>query len=237
MRTEKPFALPVAERRIYGCLQLPHKAPTTCIVTCHGLFSNKNSEKFVAIADAFCSAGMAVIRFDFSGCGESSGRIAETTVTRRLQELNTVVDWVRTRMLPGARIGLLGSSLGGFVALLYAARNEVPVVSCWATPYDLTDLDPRLPAADRARLNPAFFRDAAAWQLEGQIGTIHALQVIHGTDDQLVPCGHAQQLYQAVSPPRDLLLIQGGDHRLSDPAWRQTATERSRSWFLEQLQG
>ena len=235
MCSESPFTLSCAATRISGCLHEPSQACTACVVTSHGLFSSKHSEKFLAIADTFCRAGMAVVRFDFSGCGDSSGRIADTTVTGRLQQLSAVVDWVRADALPGRAIGLLGSSLGGFVSLLYASRHPVAALSCWATPFDLAAIDPRLPATDRARLSPAFFRDAASWDMKKTIGTIRAIQFIHGSDDQLVPATHARRLYAAVRPPRDLHLIRGGDHRLSLPAWRHEALVRSRDWFVNQL--
>jgi len=84
---EEKIFLNVADRKICVVPHLPEQRPGGFVITCHGLFSSKDSDKFTGIARRFAAAGLAVIRFDFSGYGESSGHIADTTVTRRLQEL------------------------------------------------------------------------------------------------------------------------------------------------------
>ncbi len=119
------FVLRVDNKSICGVLHLPLLEKPPCVITCHGLFSSKDSDKFLSIARVFTDRGIAVIRFDFSGCGESTGSIADTTVTGRLAELTAVVQFARQHQLPGPRLGLLGSSLGGYLSLLYAAQDTV----------------------------------------------------------------------------------------------------------------
>ncbi len=122
--TQEKFQIELDDRRIDGVLHLCEKrAPA--VITCHGLFSSKQSDKFLQIAESFSREGFAVARFDFGGCGESTGDIADTTVTRRLKELEAVMHHLSGHAQLSGRYGILGSSLGGYAGLLYAARHPV----------------------------------------------------------------------------------------------------------------
>ena len=89
-------------RAIHGVLHLPKRKNPPYVITCHGLFSTMESDKFTAIADAFTNAGIATIRFDFSGCGKSSGNISDTTISRRIEELSKVVDFSKNHPALGS---------------------------------------------------------------------------------------------------------------------------------------
>jgi len=76
-----------------------------------------------------------------AGVGESTGSISDTTVSRRLKELMAVVAFARQHPSLSTRLGLLGSSLGGYVSLLYAAQDpSVKALSVWAASYNLMEL-------------------------------------------------------------------------------------------------
>jgi len=115
--TEEHFTLSLQDRTIKGTLHLPGIKRPPFVITCHGLFSSMESDKFTAIAKTFTNAGMAAFRFDFSGCGKSSGKIADTTVSKRIEELKSVVCFAKTHPSLGKKFGIIGSSLGGFVSL------------------------------------------------------------------------------------------------------------------------
>jgi fermentation-respiration switch protein FrsA (DUF1100 family) len=228
----KPFVLSVENRYICGILHLPHTKNPPCVITAHGLFSSKDSDKFISIADYFTTHGLAVIRFDFGGCGESTGSISDTTVSRRLKELTAVVAFARQHPSLSARLGLLGSSLGGYVSLMYAAQDQaVKALSVWAAPYNLLELRHNIPAEDLLRLKQDFFIDAAQYHLEPVLSALTFVQIIHGKSDAIVPYTHAQQLFRRVSHPKELHLIPEGDHSLTGPGDRKMAIEHSLRWF------
>jgi hypothetical protein len=226
------FRLSVEDRFISGILHLPPAAKPPCVITAHGLFSSKDSDKFISITDSFTRHGLAVIRFDFGGCGESTGSIADTTVSRRLKELTAVVAFARQHPALSNRLGLLGSSLGGYVSLLYAAQDRaVSALSVWATPYALLDLRHNIPEEELLRLKQDFFIDAAHYHLEPVLSALTFVQIIHGKSDAIVPYTHAQQLFRRVSHPKELHLIPEGDHSLTGPGDRKMAIEHSLRWF------
>jgi alpha-beta hydrolase superfamily lysophospholipase len=89
-----------------------------CVVACHGLGASKDSDKYLQLAEACTRAGLALARFDFRGSGESEGlREVDTTVASRVEDALAVVAFAGTRPHLDGRIGLVGSSMGGFVAL------------------------------------------------------------------------------------------------------------------------
>ena len=164
-----PFQLNVSDRMLAGALHLPDRRQSApWVVLCHGLFSSMASEKFTGLAELLCRSGIAALRFDFSGCGASTGSIADTTVSRRLQELEAVVGFADSHAALGRDCALMGSSLGGFVGLLFAARRPFKALSLWATPYDLAVIKDNIPPQDLQRLKPDFFTDAAGYRLDSR---------------------------------------------------------------------
>ena len=177
-----------------------------------------------------------MIRFDFGGCGESAGSIADTTVSRRLTELKAVVVFARQHPSLSDRLGLLGSSLGGYVSLLYAARDPaVSALSIWATPFNLLDLRHNIPEEDLLRLKQDFFIDAAQCRLEPVLPALACVQIIQGYNDTIVPYTHAQEIFSHLSQPKELHLIPAGDHSLTAPEDRKRAIEHSLRWFQAYL--
>ncbi len=232
---EEFFSLPVSQRIIEGVVHLPDTSPASCVIACHGLFSSKDSEKFTALADYYVKHGIAVVRFDFSGCGGSSGRIADTTVSRRLEELDAVVRFVGSHAGLGSRAGLMGSSLGGFVALLYASSRPVDALSVWATPIVLEEIAETMPEDDLARLDASFFSDARTYRLEARLPKLSTVQILHGSRDAVVPRQHAEKIHALIGVPRQLHVFPDADHSLTDTHDRHQAIAMSCEWFLNYL--
>ncbi|MBM4311998.1 MAG: alpha/beta hydrolase [Deltaproteobacteria bacterium] len=229
------FQLPLPDRILAGALHVPEdRQNAPWVVLCHGLFSSMASEKFTQLAGRLCRSGIAALRFDFSGCGASTGSIADTTVTRRLQELDAFVRFAESDHRLGRNNGLMGSSLGGFVGLLYAQRRPFNALSVWATPYELSSIRDNIPPHDLARLKPDFFTDAAGCHLDAERIDI-PLQIIHGSRDAIVPVSHAEKLQETAPRVGRPVIIDGADHTISDPQHRSIALEACCAWFQQHL--
>src|SRR2546428_10728947 len=87
-----------------------------CVVACHGLGASKDSDKYLLLGAELPAAGLALARFDFRGCGESSGDEEDTTIATRVEDLEAVMKFLAFHRRLDGRFGLLGSSLGGHVA-------------------------------------------------------------------------------------------------------------------------
>lgn len=202
--------------------------PFACVLACHGLGASKDSDKYVMLAAEAARAGLALARFDFRGCGESSGAEAQTTVATRIADAEAVAAALdrHPRLRPGA--GLLGSSLGGFVALHVAARlgDGRPVVT-WNAPAALGALS----ESDAPALGRPFLEELAAGHLAETPCGVRAHLVVHGEADDVVPLEHGVILHARAAAPCDIVVIPGADHRLTDPGHRALATARSLVWL------
>ena len=226
-------ALPAAKLALV--LHLPDGAARVpCVVACHGLHASKDSDKYLLLGDAVPAAGLALARFDFRGCGESSGREDETTIASRIEDVEAVLALLGRHPRLDGRFGLLGSSLGGFVALFVAARRPGTPVVTWNAPASLTEL-----ANDDLEENDKLGIPFALEFMKGHYAlappAVARHLCVHGDADDVVDLEHGTQLYEQAAQPCDLLVIAGGDHRLTDTAHRAQAIEASREWFRKFL--
>ncbi|WXG44094.1 MAG: alpha/beta hydrolase [Promethearchaeati archaeon SRVP18_Atabeyarchaeia-1] len=82
-------------QKVVGVLHLPcgdAAQKNKIVVTCHGLMSSKDSQKYLDIAHRFSAEGLAVLRFDFRGSGESEGR--GDLLSNRILDLRSAIDFV-----------------------------------------------------------------------------------------------------------------------------------------------
>jgi fermentation-respiration switch protein FrsA (DUF1100 family) len=230
---QRRLTIPVGGLSLAAVLHLPEVGQRwPCVVASHGLLSSKDSDKYVQIGEEFSRAGLAVCRFDFRGCGESEGSLADTTVGQRVADLRAVVEGMRAHPALSGRVALLGSSLGGYVSLFVANQDfKLKAVAAWATPADLDDLAERPDRVREQGLGDTFIAELKQGRyLRAPVGTRYCL-IIHGDQDELVPSGHARRLYESAMNPRQLEIIPGGNHQLTDAAHRREAIRLSLDWI------
>jgi alpha-beta hydrolase superfamily lysophospholipase len=209
------------------------------VIASHGHLSSKESEKFIALGERLSQEEIAMLRFDFRGCGESEGRLEEDTITRRNADLAAAVEFMRSYPGLGKKRGLLGSSLGGYLSLIKAsADKEIRATVIWATPFHLDDLGLRKveegnPPPDAP--GEAFLQDLPRHRLHPLLANVSNCLVIHGNRDEVVPIDQAWEIFNGLGSPKEIRLIERGDHRLTDPAHRQRAIDLSVAWFKKFL--
>jgi alpha-beta hydrolase superfamily lysophospholipase len=231
------YSVPGPSGPIACVVHLPERLPAPLLVCCHGLHSAKDSSKYTAAGEQFCEAGCAVVRFDFSGCGDSAPPSSPDLYAVRMADLSAVIDHARRAdWCSDKPVALFGSSLGGYLALLWAASagpDAVHSIACWSTPFDLagvhiTPEPDDSPAMKSGRIpfsGPSSLRD---------LPSLKRVIVVHGQQDETVDWNDALDLYRHLGEPRRLLLLEGGDHRILDPADREAAFRATFDWFSEQ---
>jgi len=220
-----------------GVAHLPGKVPAPVIVCSHGLLSAKESPKFIAIGETMSKAGFCALRFDFSGCGHSPPRRAMSLVEARMCDLKAAMGFVLKQPWSDGRVGLLGSSLGGFLSLL--AANERPelirATVCWAAPFDISGIHPDTEQFEELRtIFPDGFSLGSPTNLDA-LGEAGRVLLIHGQLDDVVPWGDSVLIYKRLNDPKKLVLMRTADHRISDDSWRKRAIQASLEWFLTYL--
>jgi len=109
-----------AGHKIAGILATPDGKADRIAVLCHGFLSNKNSKTNKTLTDILLPQGIATFRFDFFGQGESEGPFEKITVTTAVQQALAALDLVKAKGY--RKVALVGSSFGGLVGLLAAAK-------------------------------------------------------------------------------------------------------------------
>jgi dipeptidyl aminopeptidase/acylaminoacyl peptidase len=232
----KQFQVTSGDHLVAGLLSIPEGPERfPCVILSHGLVSSKESSKYIYLSERFCAVRIAACRFDYHGCGESGGNIAETTLTIRVRDLESVLEHVLGHhSIDSGRIGILGSSFGGSAALVEAAKNaKVKCVGLWATPYVLEkkhdDTISDIP------FQSSIFVDFSNYDLLAEARKVSHAIVVHGELDEVVPCSEGKAIYENLKRPKKLMVIKGGDHTFTSLAHRDKAAELSLAWFRRYL--
>jgi uncharacterized protein len=126
-------------QRVWGMLHLPFEVtkPVPAVLILHG-FTGQRMEPhrlFVLFSRLLASHGIASMRFDFRGSGESEGTFDEMTASREVEDVVAAYKVLRGRPeVDGLRLGLLGLSMGGMIAALSVAEPGLKFASLalWA---------------------------------------------------------------------------------------------------------
>jgi uncharacterized protein len=226
------FELDVFHNKISGIMTFPNgDKKNPCVILSHGLISSKESSKYVAMSKNLNDAGISSCRFDYHGCGESGGNIEETTLTKRVGNLDAITEYVVNHNLVDAdKIGILGSSFGGSTCIIKAAKDKrIKCVVLWATPYRLEKKeDGRIAEIE---FNESIYTDFLTYNLLSEAAKVSCALVIHGEIDETVPCSEGKSIYKCLKKPKKIEIIKGADHIFSNLSHREKAIGLSLNWF------
>ncbi len=114
-------------QKIFGMLHRPYgRQVSPAVVMCHGFAGQKIGKYriYVLIAQRLAEMGIASLRFDFRGSGESEGNFADMTIESEVSDVQKCLEFVRNHPnIDSSRIGLLGNSFGGAIATLAAGSD------------------------------------------------------------------------------------------------------------------
>lgn len=216
-----------------GTLHLPETPDPPVIIGCHGLLANRHSMKQISLARACNTKGMAYLRFDHRGCGDSTGHFAKvTSLAARMQDLYHAVRTMQRHSEVGPLAGLFGSSFGGTVVLAYAAEYASPALITYAAPINSTNIN-HDNIRDNSGQSPssALLTDALAFDIGQKLTSIRNILVAHSESDETVPLTHAREIHRSAGDPKRLIIFPGGDHRMSDPSHQQEFEAQFIEWI------
>jgi dipeptidyl aminopeptidase/acylaminoacyl peptidase len=134
------------------------------------------------------------------------------------------------------RLGLFGSSLGGYLALLELSHNsKVRCAAVWSSPSHLLDLAKRLPEISPVEFSQECHEDLLTVELLSRLKNVQRVLIVHGQEDQQVPPDHASRLYEVLDEPKALHMLEEADHRFSEPESREEAIQVTMEWFQKYL--
>lgn len=212
-------------------LDLPSGKPRAFALFAHCFTCSKDSLAAAHIAGELAANGIATLRFDFTGLGDSGGDFANTNFTTNVQDLVAAADFLRARY-EAPRI-LIGHSLGGAAVLAAAASMpEAVAVATIGAPADPDDVL-RAFAADAERIETEgqgtvtlagrqftvrkqFLDDIASFSILGAIGNLRkALMVFHAPRDEYVSIDNASKIFRVAKHPKSFVSLDDADHLLT----------------------
>ncbi|WP_300667988.1 alpha/beta hydrolase [Desulfoluna sp.] len=242
--TQKKLDIPVSGLHLSAVLHLPETPNPPVIVGSHGLLSTKESGKQLTLAKRCNALGIAYLRLDHRGCGESQGHFLDTTLTTRVEDLLAAAGVLKGFGLTKNGLALFGSSMGGATCL--AAWNPLlaegfplkAMVSLAAPVAGIGMTEAAIAAQEELHDVPlSYYQKNMGFDLTEELSDIHHILVVHGDNDEIVPIHNAHNIMELAQGPKELIVNEGGDHRMSDPAHQARFFTRATAWLQRALLG
>ena len=229
-----------------GLLERPEREPRAYALFAHCFTCSKTAGAASRISRALAARGFAVLRFDFTGLGNSEGDFANTNFSSNVGDLVRAAEHLRARYAP-ARL-LIGHSLGG--AAVLAAASELPEVEAIATigaPSDHVHLQRLLSAriedieaqgeaeislgGRRFTIKKQFLDDLRKQALPERVARLRkALLIMHAPLDDVVGIDEAAKIFVSAKHPKSFVSLDRADHLLNDPRDAQFAADVIGAW-------
>jgi len=222
---------------LIASLHLPPVERPPVVIGCHGLFSDRNSPKQIALAQQCNRLNLAYLRIDHRGCGESQGQFDDvTSLEARCRDLIQAIKLMKTSSETGDRIGLFGSSMGGAVCLSVAGAMGIGPIVTVAAPFKSRHIQNAVEnPQERDEQRPQFNAKENSFDISQKLSKISNILLFHGDEDTVVPLSHAREIYQQAGHPKKLLVQKNGDHRMSNPIHQQEFVREASLWFQSGL--
>lgn len=232
-KTEKATFMGGAGEMLAARLDIPTGPVRAWALFAHCFTCTKDIKGAARLAGALTRHGIAVLRFDFTGIGNSQGEFANTNFTSNIHDLVAAAGWLREHhTAPGL---LIGHSLGG--AAVLAAAHDIPecrAVATIAAPADPAHVTCHFGAAiDSVRetgageinvggaaftITQQFLDDVNAHNLDQAIkGLGRALLVLHSPYDETVGIENAEHIFVAAKHPKSFVSLDDADHLMHGP--------------------
>ena len=233
MRSEKVTFTNEQGHSLSAYLELPvNQLPHTYALFAHCFTCSKNLTAVRNISRALSIRGIAVLRFDFTGLGESEGDFSDTNFSSNIEDLIAAARFLEREYRPPTII--IGHSLGGAAAICAATQVEpLQAVVTIGAPSDpghvshllkeeLDDIEANGEAEVDIGGRPftikkQFLEDIRAAKMENHLKDLRkALLIMHSPQDRIVEIENAAELYHAARHPKSFVTLDGADHLLSN---------------------
>jgi len=223
------------------------------VVFFHGFTGDRMESHwiFVKCARTLARAGIASLRFDFYGSGESEGEFREATLERELADARAAtIFFGRQKAIDPGRLGLLGLSLGGTIAASLAAGVRAKALVLWAALAHPTLLRKLAEKTTRPLPGSGGAREYSAHEVS--LGFLDNLErtdplasvarfrgptlIIHPEKDEHVPLSHPEKFFQSAGATiKEKVVLSGADHTFTSIRWEREVIGRTVAWFQKYL--
>ena len=222
----------------------PGNRSNVLVVIGHGVTANKDRPLLVALAKGLSAKGWPCLRITFSGNGESEGNFADSTITKEVADLSSVLAFVPQDV----RVAYVGHSMGAAVGVLAAARDPRIQVLVWIAGMtytrefldrefgDVTPGEGCMWEDPDCPLSQVFADDMKRIDntLEAASGITQPWLIIHGTADDIVPIQHGKDAFEATSAEKRWIAVTGAEHSFDEESFPQIIASVD-SWLTANL--
>ena len=253
--TETPVSFTSASGIVTSGIFAQPALPTNrAVILCHGFLSGKNSRTNRRLTELLIPESIATLRFDWYGMGETPESFAHLRIQNCEEQLDAAFRFLTDRAMNP--IGLVGSSFGGWIAILSASRHpelqalglKCPVVDFpevlrveFGTDamerWKRTDRIPNILGGDQLILLPyAFFEECLTYNSYVAASHIRTpTLIVHGDQDEIIPSHQIDRLLTSLVGPKDLQLISGANHYFGRPEDFRLMTTHLANWLIDRL--
>lgn len=248
-------------QKIFGIFHRPtSEGPFPTVLMCHGLAGHKTGRfrLYVHLSEKLSKLGIASLRIDFRGSGDSEGHFSEVTLGSEVSDAVVALNYLRSRPdVDPLRIGIFGRSVGGTVGLMTAQKSgPIKSLAIWAPLYDGEqwkslwdhlhspgiDEETRL---EKMKINGQvpgnqFFYELFNMRMENHLKDLTEIPMlhIHGEKDIIVTTKHADRYVQARETAKGtnkFIRFPNSDHDFSHTKEQLMALDETSLWFSKTL--
>jgi len=247
MRTQKLQFTNAEGQELAARLELPvDRHPHAYALFAHCFTCTKNLSAVRNISRALAQKGFGVMRFDFTGLGESEGDFADTNFSSNIQDLVAAARFLEEEY--GTPKLLIGHSLGGAAVLRAAYELEaVEAVATIGAPFDPEHVSHLFSESEETineqgyaevkiggrpfTVKKQFLEDIQTNKMIDRIKELDkALLIMHSPQDLVVAVDNAAKIYKAAWHPKSFISLDGADHLLSEKTDSRYAGEMIATW-------
>ena len=212
------------------------------VVLGHGVTGNKDRPFVVQLAESLAASGLPALRFSFSGNGNSGGAFVDSTISKEVDDLGSVLDAVGDRPIcyvghsMGGAVGVLRASADPRIQLLVSLAGMVHTKDFYDREFgDVTPGAGCMWDEPDCPLSQTYAEDMSAiHSVVGVGGTITVpWLLVHGSEDDVVPIQDSRDIFAKANEPKKLVELPGADHVFSDTG-TAPMIEAVVSWVMQQ---
>lgn len=261
IETKESVVFEIEGQKLFGILHMPvNPSKVPAVLMCHGLAGNKTGRFriYVHLAKQLAKVGIASLRVDFRGCGDSDGEFSEVTVRGFLKDARVSLKYLTEHKdIDPTRIGIFGRSFGAAIALMAADEYKtIKSMALWAPLYNTYQWlekwryfnDKNTPHHERELMlsidgqmgSYEFFNDFFKLNLEENLDFLQDIPLlhIHGVKDSTIDIHHAD-LYEkkrlTASAPSKFIKLPDADHDFAHRYDQLRAITETVDWFKSTL--
>ena len=240
-----------------GMLHVPDKiqGKVPIVIIFHGFLGNKVGPHFifVKLSKLLEQKGIASIRFDFGGSGESDGEFADMTLSRELSEAEAILHYVKSlEFIDQKNIAVLGLSMGGAIASMLAGehKDDIRTLCLWAPAGNMSEvtidyfigrrkdefhkngfLD-----LDGLILGKDFVQDISNLDIYKKASEFDKrVLLLHGDNDEVVSIKASERYKELYDDKAKFHIIEGANHTFDKKEWEDAVFRYTTDFLVKEL--